>query len=54
MHIVDTAGSVVLTLKKKSFSLCNKWYIFSGNSIQKADKIATVQTQSACISAEVR
>ena len=54
IYVTDTAGSVVLTLKKKSFSLCNKWYIFSGKDTQKADKIATVKTQSACVKAEVR
>ena len=53
MHVQDTAGSTVLTLKKKSFSLCNKWYIFSGKSTQKADKIAIVKTQSASVNAEV-
>ncbi|KAL3161266.1 hypothetical protein ABBQ38_009627 [Trebouxia sp. C0009 RCD-2024] len=53
MHIVDRQGAVILTLKSKSFSVHNKWYIFSGNSSEKADKIATVKPQSGSVTAEI-
>ena len=53
MHIVDRQGAVILTLKSKSFSAHNKWYIYSGNSAEKADKIATVKPQSGSVTAEV-
>lgn len=52
MHIVDRQGAVILTLKSKSFSAHNKWYIYSGNSAEKADKIATVKPQSGSVTAE--
>ena len=53
MHIVDRQGSVILTLKSKTFSAHNKWYIFTGNSTDKADKIATVKPQSGTVTAQV-
>ena len=53
MHIVDRQGNVILTLKSKTFSAHNKWYIFSGNSTDKTDKIATVKPQSGSVTAEV-
>ena len=42
-----------MTLKSKSFSAHNKWYIFSGNSTNKEDKIATVKPQENSMNAEV-
>ena len=53
LDIVDRQGQVVLTLKSKSFSVHNKWYIFSGNSTNKQDKIATVKPQEDSMNAEV-
>ena len=53
MHIVDKEGRVILTLKSKFFSAHNKWYIYSGNSTHKEDKIATVKPQTGSVSAEV-
>lgn len=53
MHIVDKEGRVVLSLKSKTFSAHNKWYIFSGNSIHKEDKVATVKPQTGSVTAEV-
>ena len=53
MHIVDREGRVILTLKSKFFSAHNKWYIYSGSSTNKEDKIATVKPQSGTVTAEV-
>ena len=53
LDIVDKQGQVVLTLKSKTFSAHNKWYIFSGNSTNKQDKIATVKPQEDSMNAEV-
>ena len=53
MHIVDKEGHALLTLKSKSFSAHNKWYIFTGDSTSKGDKIATVKPSSGSTSAEV-
>ena len=53
MHIVDNEGQVVMTLRSKSFSAHNKWYVFAGNSTDKEDKIATVKPHESSISAEV-
>ena len=53
MHIVDNEGHVVMTLRSKSFSAHNKWYIYAGNSTDKEDKIATVKPHESSISAEV-
>ncbi|KAL0027510.1 hypothetical protein WJX77_006856 [Trebouxia sp. C0004] len=53
MHIVDRLGRVILTLKSKFFSAHNKWYIYSGSSTNKEDKIATVKPQSGTVTAEV-
>ncbi|KAA6421709.1 MAG: hypothetical protein FRX49_08320 [Trebouxia sp. A1-2] len=52
MVITSTEGRVILTLKSKSFSVHNKWYIFSGNSTNKDDKIATVKPHENSESAE--
>lgn len=53
MHIVDREGRVILTLKSKFFSAHNKWYIYSGSSTNKEDKIATVKPQTGTVTAEV-
>lgn len=53
MHLVDRDGSVVLSLKSKTFSAHNKWYIYSGRNTDKENKIATVKPQSGSIFAEV-
>ncbi len=53
MVIVNNEGRVILTLKSKSFSVHNKWYIFSGNSTNKDDKIATVKPHENSENAEV-
>ncbi len=53
MHIVDREGRVILTLKSKFFSAHNKWYIYSGGSTNKEDKIATVKPQTGTVTAEV-
>lgn len=53
MYIVDKEGRCVLTLKSKTFSAHNKWYIFSGQSTHKDDKIATVKPEEGSVQAEV-
>lgn len=53
MNIVNNEGMTVLTLKSKSFSAHNKWYIFSGSSTDKADKIATVKPEEGSQTAQV-
>ena len=53
MHIVDREGRVVLSLKSKFFSAHNKWYIYTGNSTHKEDKIATVKPLTGSVTAEV-
>jgi len=53
MVIVSNEGRVILTLKSKSFSVHNKWYIFSGDSTNKDDKIATVKPHENSENAEV-
>ena len=54
MNIVNNEGMTVLTLKSKSFSVHNKWYIFSGSSTDKADKIATVKPEEGSQTAQVQ